>query len=464
MPTFAVVIMNASIDNDMWGVLANGRWIAENGIYYTDVLSMHDGLDITVQNWLFALGAYKVFTIFGLAGIYAGMLILNFLILFFLYKICMLLSRKNENLSLILMVVTDILMALGFIVTREQMFSYVVILAAIYVMELFIQSGKAKYLMSIPLMGLLMINVRASTWVLILVLMFIYIIDGVKWPMLHLQGYKIKPLIMVVVLTFLVGFINPYGIKMMGFLSTSYSARFFDLIIELNPFNPMLGNGPVYWLGIMIVMILYIFGKNKSIRVRHLALFFMFLTMGLVARKEIGELILVMFFPMALVYKDWQMPRLVESELVRRAFVMWAGVFAAVLGSVAVVAGMVLIDDRPREELAAAVDAIDEDAVADEKRDLKIYTGYNDGGYLEYRGYRTYLDPRGEVFLKSNNGKEDILDEWIDLGEGKIKVEEFVDKYDFDYIVAEEDEKLYEMESGEYELIYDNEVRVYRKS
>ena len=40
------------------------------------------------------------------------------------------------------------------------------------------------------------------------------------------------------------------------------------------------------------------------------------------------------------------------------------------------------------------------------KNDLKIYAGYNDGGYVEFRGYKSYLDPRAEVLLKNNNGKE----------------------------------------------------------
>jgi hypothetical protein len=44
-------------------------------------------------------------------------------------------------------------------------------------------------------------------------------------------------------------------------------------------------------------------------------------------------------------------------------------------------------------------------------RRISLYTDFNCGSYAEWRGYRCYADPRAEVFLKSINGKEDILAE-----------------------------------------------------
>ena len=100
-------------------------------------------------------------------------------------------------------------------------------------------------------------------------------------------------------------------------------------------------------------------------------------------------------------------------------------------------------------------------------KSLKVYTGYNDGGYVEFRGYKPYLDPRGEVFVKKNNKKEDILQEWVDFKDKKITVDNFLDKYEFDYLLVRKNDPLYELNDENYELIYDNaeyKSRLYARS
>ena len=62
-------------------------------------------------------------------------------------------------------------------------------------------------------------------------------------------------------------------------------------------------------------------------------------------------------------------------------------------------------------EIKEFADYLDENA----SHDIKLFTGYNDGAYMEYRGYKCYIDPRAEVFLKNNNHVEDIINEYYDL-------------------------------------------------
>ena len=54
-------------------------------------------------------------------------------------------------------------------------------------------------------------------------------------------------------------------------------------------------------------------------------------------------------------------------------------------------------------------------------KDVKIYTSYEDGGYLEWRGYKPYIDARGDVFIKGNNKKFELMDEYYKA----IKNDEF---------------------------------------
>ena len=98
---------------------------------------------------------------------------------------------------------------------------------------------------------------------------------------------------------------------------------------------------------------------------------------------------------------------------------------------------------------------------------MKIYTGYNIGGYVEYRGYKPYLDPRGGDFIKKSNGREDILQEWVDFEDGKIKKEDFLGKYNFDYLIVKDDDLLYDYSNDNYKMIYENEeqkIKVYENN
>ena len=461
IPLIFTMFMCQGLDNDSWDVLAEGRYIVENGVYYTDVLSMHEGLNITVQNYGFAVIFYLIFNTFGAAGIYVVMLILDFLICYLLYKICMLVSNKNVNLSLLIMVITNFVLALGFVTTRAQMVSYVIFLGLIYVLELYIKTDKAKYLWWLPVLSLLQINLHASLWWMLILVMLVYIIDSIKKPKLHLQGYRTKPLIVASLMMVLFGLINPYGLDMITFIFKSYGdARFNNLIVELKPFSPFRDVfSIVVYISLVGVLSLYIFGERKNVRIRYLLMFFGFLALGLNTIKGLSQLILTMFFPLALLYKNVRLEKIIEAKIGRDAILIWGGTI--VLLSFVVTSLLIIgqIKSCPSDELVGMMDAIETDAGEQDKTKLRVYAGYGDGSYVEYRGYRPYIDPRGEVFLKKNNGKEDILYEWIDFEDGGIKVLDFLEKYNFDYIISRSDDPFYDFESDSYgyEMIFKDE-------
>ncbi len=461
--TMGVMIWHQSIDNDSWYVLAEGREIVNNGIYYTDQLSMHEDLNVTVQNYGFAVIYYLIHMLFGPVGLYVGTLILNLLLCFIIYKICMLISDKNMNLSLTITVLTDLLLSYWFVVTRAQMVSYVIMMLVIYLLELYIRKKDTKYLWWIPLLSLIQINLHASLWPMILVVLAVYIIDSFKIKKLHLDGYKTKPLLIALGASILVGLLNPYGVKMMTFILTSYGVPEADNYInELAAFKPLaFGFTILLYISIVMAICLYIFGDKRRIKMRWLILTFGFLALGLNTIKGMSNLILVLLFPMAAIYRDVQ----IDKKWRRWSIMMasWAGVMAVCLIIAIAAIAMPQTINGPREELIATVDKLDEDVETGgvlNKKELKIYTGYDNGGFLEYRGYKPYIDPRMEVFIKSNNGKEDIFKEFRDMSTGKIKVADFIEKYDFDYmVVMEYEDVLYDLENEEYELIYDSKDR-----
>ena len=461
IPIFMVVMLAGCLNNDSWFVLSEGRQIVEHGIYYTDELSMHSDFQVTVQNYGFAVIFWLIYSATGIVGLYVGMLAMFGLILWLLYKICMLISNKNVNLSLMLMMVTGVVMSFGFIVTRGQIVSYAILLGVIYALELFIKTDKVKYLAWLPVLSLAAINLRASVWWMIFLVIMAYLVDAIRKPKWHLQGYRWKPIVGATLVSLVVGLINPYGIKMITFVFTSYGvAEISNLVNEMHPFNPMSGVELIFYLAIVSVIISYVFGKGKNVRVRYLLLFFGFLMLGLSSVKVMGELILVMFFPLAFLYKSWKMPRVIEDVKIWWMMVSWMGIATVCLTVGAASGTLYFLEDAPSQAMAEAMDVIDAKVEENslEKKELKIYVGYNNGGYVEFRGYKAFLDPRAEVFIKKNNGVADLLKEWEEFVEGKERIEEFLEKYNFDYLVVDNvsDWQIYEMENNGYAVLYED--------
>ena len=470
-PLVLVCVMTRQLDADSWYVLAEGKQITESGIYYTDQLSMHEDLNITVQNYGFAVFFYWIFSFFGASGIYITMIILNVIICFLLYKICMVISKKNVNLSLIIMLATDSVLALSFVVTRAQMVSYVFFLGLIYILEMYIKTGRKKLLLWLPIISLLQVNLHASLWPMLIVVMAVYIIDGIKIPKLHLQGYRIRPLIIVGIIMMLVGLINPYGVKMLLLMFSSYgNERFMNYIVELHPFDLRDLVNIITYVAIAISLILQIYGSKRGIRVRYLLMFFGFLALGLNSTKGLSQFILVMFLPLASMYKN-TIVGAVRNKKIRNMFLAWASVVSISCFVAMLVLVMSNMRNVPYDGLVLAVDAMDESLDEGiDKKDLKVYSGYDSGigGYLEFRDYPVYMDSRGEVYLKANNGKEDILYEWFDFLDGKIKSEELINKYNFDYIVAQgEYDPFYSLSLDGYKILFDDadtQTKVFKRA
>ena len=471
LPMLVVVTTHTTLDNDSWYALAEGRQIVENGIYYTDELSMHEDLAVTVQNYGWGVMYYLAYSVLGAPGCYLVMLVLNLLIMVLVYKICMLISNKNVNLSLILMMATDVTLAMGFTVTRGQMVSYVLMLAVIYVLELYVKKDKAKYLWWIPLLSVAQINMNAAMWPIMLLVIGVYLVEAVvRIPKLGLKGYRAWPLVVALAAAVIVGLINPYGVEMMTFIFTSYRVpEISSFVGEMLPFEPLKS---VWSLGIFVaisaVILGYVFGEGKNVRMRYLLMFFGFLALGLDSVRGMSQLILVMFFPLALVYKDKKWPKLIDSAKARRAIMAWTGVVTTCLTVATVAVVLMEVKAEPWKNLAEAVDVIDERVPEGERKSTKVYVNYDNGGYVEFRGYGAFLDPRAEVYLKVNNGKADILKEWHDYRQGYTGVKEFLDKYDFDYLLVGRGDHAYDLEDEDYELIYEYEEgnwgnKVYKK-
>ena len=95
-----------------------------------------------------------------------------------------------------------------------------------------------------------------------------------------------------------------------------------------------------------------------------------------------------------------------------------------------------------------------------DKEKIKVYADYNDGGYVEYMGIKSYIDPRAEVFLKKNNKQKDIFVEYYNVQKYKLPCDVFLNTYDFDLLILDEQDALNKcMNNKKYNLVYSDKDR-----
>ena len=179
-PLILTLIYNNKLDNDIWYLLAEGRYIVQHGLYHIDPLTFHEGLQITVQNWVSASGLWLTYKAFGEIGILFIVLLCNFFISLLVYKISKLISDNNRVLALMITFVCNVTLTSHYMVSRPQVLSYVVLLSVIYVLELYIKSGNWKYLIWLPILSLIQVNMHASLWWMIFLFALPYVIDSFK--------------------------------------------------------------------------------------------------------------------------------------------------------------------------------------------------------------------------------------------------------------------------------------------
>ena len=103
------------------------------------------------------------------------------------------------------------------------------------------------------------------------------------------------------------------------------------------------------------------------------------------------------------------------------------------------------------------IDYLLENEKADE---VRLYCGYGECTYAEYRGVKSYIDSRAEVFIKENNQQVDILDEMFYLQNHALDYHEFLEKYQFTHLLVTEDDYLYQLllHDSDYEIFFSGVV------
>lgn len=414
------------LDNDRFFLLALGRNILNNGFPKVDPLSMH-GASFIAQQWLSDIIFYIIYKYFGNVGLVILTYLLFGLMISLFYRLCNLVNKNKYTLSTILTLTFSGIYLMAFLRSRPQLFEASILIEELYLLEKYISTKEKKYLYYLPLLSLLMINIHASCFFIMFAFMLPYLLNF-KTKFTNYEKYEIKPLIITTVIMFLTGFINPYGYKSITYLFHSYGYKEINrLVLEMNPLTLNNYLGYILFALVIIIVFIYIF-LRKKLKLRYIFLFLGTLFLSLSHVKGIQYFLFASIFPLGDVLSNYFISN--KSKISGKTKVYYYIVLIVMI--LLPIVNLIIHNDYPsgESEPTRILEYLNENV--EDKESVKIYTDYNTGGFFEFYGYKVYLDPRAEVFLE--NG---VLLEYNKVEMGLINYDEFLDKYDFDYLVVD---------------------------
>lgn len=431
IPLLLSTTLNISKERDIWFILSYGKYILKNGLPHHDILSMHSNFSLLVQQWLSDIIYYLSYKLLGGVGIYILVFTLNALIIYFLYKLCMVISNKKVFSSVISSSIIDILLMTYFVTPRPQMFTFLIFIILLYILEKYLKE-ESKVIWFIPLLSILLVNLHTSMWPCLFILMLPYLVEF-SYNYLKKKDRKIFKILQVMVISIIVGFLNPYGLRAMTYSLTSYGVDTINrMVMEMSPFTLKGVLAPTNYviLGLFFGLLTCMFIKKKYSLHQVLLMFGLFYMVLCNFRNVTLFYICVLpFFSMYLPFTDGK-----SKFIPKKIYVVVTLGLLVLIGYNAVDGKYNLVN--PNKKI---IDYLNKNA----NKDIKLYANNDNGSYYELNGYHPYIDGRVEVFVKANNHQEDIMLEYYNMSSGILDVEKFLDKYKFTHLIVDKNETLY---------------------
>lgn len=501
-----LLLFTTRFDNDGWFLLNSGRYVENFGIPHTEPFTIHEGFHFVMQQWLFALGLWKIYEI----GQMQGMLLFNWItgaiFIFIFYKLLQLVDNHDTAVSRTITAGATVLLSFYFC-QRPQVISGLIFLIEIYVLE-YLKNRERPPLIIYGLFfifSLLLINIHAAMWPMLSVFILPYAAEsifGARIPWFRhsfLWKWKYTALLWLPIL--IAGFINPYGIEAMTYAFHSYGYEGINsLVTEMHP----LSIGPNSYASVIlpIILILIVIYARNPLPLHCVLLFAGTSLMAFLAIRSIFLFLIAGLFPLASILHGFSFKKKEKKTTTwKRTWPMMALMYiAALMGMffilikntipmakivplctiigllflLSAAGAYVLWKDRAKQDELrgnarnlfatllllllvpigylyfnnplvnpALKKSIDIIEEDSAGRPISLWTGYNDGPYAEFRGIPCYMDTRAEVFLPKLNQKKDVFSEYLDLLYGYVDYHDFMKQYHFTHLLTTSIDPLY---------------------
>lgn len=453
--------IKTTYDNDVWWLLATGREIIQNGFPRTNPWAIHDGMQIVIQQWIPSIILYSLYSVGGMPALEIMLAIQIVALLLLLWKLCRVCADGKDSIVLIPILIAFVSLS-GYFSARPQIYTMFLYSLLILVLEKYRKSKNAKILFWLPVITWIHVNVHASMAPFDLFIIFLYWIPDFllwiskRWLLsfsLQNSDYRRKPLLIAGCISAVSMLINPYGIKGALYLFESYgAAEYRGYISEM---NSLIIYSP-YGIADLVLIIIgaIIIGKNgKKI---DLPLTLLFLSSAFLTIMHVRNCWLVALFSLPLIARglsDLKLPhwniRFLHKKAVRLILAviltdfMFLYAYSNIWPTLVEYINLSKTDSMDLPQKAA--DWMETYAAENhlQKNEINVFNSFNNGGLLEFRGFKVTMDPRPELWEPSiTDQPEHYYQEFVDFSAGDMDIAEMMDKYTYDFYIVRKDSEL----------------------
>lgn len=453
-------------DNDMWWLFATGREIVENGFPYTNPFDIYGDQAIVVQQWLACVIDYVVYDSLGFAGIGIMTALLSLALAAALLALYRSVAGRAGMETACIVAAVVIGCASSYLSIRPQVWSMLAYVLIVMVLERYRTTNNKKVLIWLPVIMAVHANLHMSLALFDIAIACAYLLpdfsgEGIRGKF---SGYNRGWLLAAIVGMCAASLLSPYGIDgAMYFFDAIGAASYGDYISEMGtlaPYNQYYG---------MCMLAMVVVGGITAGRMgwRHMdvPLLCLFLVTTVMSVQHVRNVWLVAIFAYALfavscadkpvcLQTKW---KLFSDDVAKYVVSAMCCIVIVALGTVQMTSKLV---EEPVDSMSTPVAAADYMDSQASEGDVNVFTHFNAGGYLEWRGYKVSMDARPELWNDAiANSGQDRYTEYIDMTREDISSAEYMTGKQFDYMIVNSDTALYRYMLGslDYDKVLDGD-------
>ena len=497
---FCIAITPVTLQNDTYYTIKIGEHIQNNGIDMKDQFSWHEDLNYTYPHWLYDLLTYKIYSQFGMMGIYLTTCLLSCILGITLFFVSSKIS-KNKLISFFVTIGAMYLLK-GYIAARAQLVTFILFILSLYFIEKFLENRKIRYGIGIVLISTLIANLHVAVWPFLFILFLPYIgeyliavladliiykkvqerllkikikyssnnkeaLEKFQKELDELQAkvskikikrsksiqnpYKIKItknknvkwLIVIMIICAFTGLLTPLGDTPYTYLAKTMQGNTTKNINEHLPMT--IAEQPEVLCTIIIFLAVLTFTKIK-IKLSDLFMIGGLAYLMLESRRQlsmfslIGSVILSKLIVELITCYDKELLEKINKKILHPFIIIC---MIVLVGWQTYDNVKTKYNDKFIDETQYPVKACDYILENIDLSKARFYNEYNYGSYMIYRGIPVFIDSRADLYAPEFSGlKDDIFTDFIDVSSIGTFYEDILEKYNITHVILYSNSKM----------------------
>lgn len=465
-----VVCNSTNALGDIFYLLSTGRYIADTKtIPQMNPFTQDPTRKIVIQNWLSCLWDYLLYSKFGEYAFFVFVLIMSAVACFVLYKYISLYT-KNRVRKLSIMIFCLVSMNQIFNL-RAGLVTFIVLILEQIILKKYYDGQQQKLIWLLPVFSVFLVNHQASYWLFLFIFALPYVVPwAVNMTFAQVKEHFIKngKLLIALLVSFAAGFINPYGTKSMFYLFYSYSSASESGIIE-ELASPRIWT--VYSLMILAILASMICVWKMKGR-KAIPSYIIYLTVGIcfLAMMAIKNCWLLSICAVPVFTLQENVVENYNKEITTgQKYIIGIGAVVTLFFMYQVSSDLtykLMLENEYAIIPYKAVEYLDQY----NKEDVKIFSHTLQNNFLEWNGYKVYMDSRPEVYNEKLSGGRDLYDDIVKIIQGTMDYGDFLEKNQFTHVITyinNDSENLncldaYMQNCSKYKLVYESKTAGYK--